>query len=176
MSDTSDSPDDEIEEIEVIEVVTGGVDDEGSMVVDDLVAVVDGEGNVLATDETVTVETPDGDVRVLAEHDRIVQVLLGFTDNALKHSPAGSTVRLRAERDGDGVVLSVTDEGEGIEESDLDRVFERFYRSDAARVRGGGTGLGLAIAKEIVEAHRSAIRVESSPGAGTTFWFELPAA
>ncbi len=125
---------------------------------------------------TLSVDVPEGKVRVLAERDRIVQVLLGLTDNALKHSSAGSTIRLRAEQRAGSVLLSVSDEGEGIEPADLERVFERFYRSDAARAGGGGAGLGLAIAKEIVEAHGSAIHVESTPGAGTTFWFELPAA
>jgi signal transduction histidine kinase len=74
------------------------------------------------------------------------------------------------------VRLAVSDEGEGIAPADLERVFERFYRSDTARVGGSGTGLGLAIAKEIVEAHGSCIRVDSLPGRGSDFWFELPAA
>jgi PAS domain S-box-containing protein len=128
------------------------------------------------SDVTLSVDLPDGDVRVLAERDRIVQVLLGFTDNAVKHSAPGSTVTLLVQRNGDSVRLEVADEGDGIEPAALDRVFERFYRSDAARVGGKGTGLGLAIAKEIVEAHGSVIGVESNPGAGTRFWFDLPAA
>lgn len=127
-------------------------------------------------DVTLAVEVPDADLRVLGERDGIVQVLLGFTDNALKHSPAGATVHLSAERHGEKVRLAVADEGDGIAPGDLDRVFERFYRSDVARVGGKGTGLGLAIAKEIVDAHGSEIRVESEPGGGSTFWFELPAA
>jgi signal transduction histidine kinase len=122
------------------------------------------------------VEAPGDDVRVLADRDRVVQVLLSFTDNALKHSPAGTTIHLRAEAQGDTVRLGVSDEGPGIEPEEIARVFERFYRADAARPGGGGTGLGLAIAKEIVEAHGSTIDVESTPGTGTTFGFELPAA
>jgi signal transduction histidine kinase len=123
----------------------------------------------------LSVEVPDADVRVLADRDRIVQVLLSFTDNALKHSPRGATVHLCAQRHGDAVRLEVADEGAGIEPEELTRVFERFYRSDAARA-GGGAGLGLAIAKEIVDAHGSSIDVRSAPGAGTTFGFELPSA
>jgi len=125
---------------------------------------------------TLTVDLPDGDIRVMADRDRAVQVLLSFTDNALKHSPSGSTVRLRAVRRGDRVLLAVADEGSGINAEELTRVFERFYRADEARAGGGGAGLGLAIAKEIVEAHGSRIEVHSEPGTGTTFGFELPVA
>jgi signal transduction histidine kinase len=123
----------------------------------------------------LALEVPEAGLRVLADRDRIVQVLLCFTDNALKHSPRESTVHLRAGKHGDAVRLEVADEGPGIEPEELSRVFERFYRSDAAR-SGGGAGLGLAIAKEIVEAHGSSIDVVSTPDAGTTFGFELPSA
>ncbi len=122
------------------------------------------------------VDVPDADLRVLADRDRIAQVLLSFTDNAIKHSPQGSTVHLRASHDGDVVRLEVADEGPGIEPEEVTRVFERFYRSGAARAGGTGAGLGLAIAKEIVEAHGSSIDVRSRPGAGTSFAFELPSA
>lgn len=121
------------------------------------------------------VRQPDGGTRVRADRDRIVQVLLSFTDNALKHAPAGSTVHMSAERRGDSVRVSVTDEGPGIPADEIERVFERFYRADSAR-GGAGTGLGLAIAREIVEAHGSTIGVSSEAGTGTTFWFDLPVA
>jgi signal transduction histidine kinase len=113
-------------------------------------------------------------LRVLGDRDRIVQVLLCFADNALRHSPAGSTIRLHASAEGRSVRLAVSDQGCGITAEDLDRVFERFYRIDSSR-GGQGTGLGLAIAKEIVEAHGSAIHVVSQPEVGTEFSFELPA-
>lgn len=121
------------------------------------------------------VRVPDEGALVIGDHDRIVQVLLSFTDNALNHAPAGTTIRLSAEAHGGMVRLEVSDEGSGIEPGEIDRVFERFYRADSAR-EGSGTGLGLAIAKEIVEAHGSSIYVRSQPGAGTTFGFELPSA
>lgn len=121
------------------------------------------------------VEAPDETATVLADRDRIVQVLVSLTDNALKHSSAGMSIRLRAERLDTGVRFAVADEGPGIPPEKLDRVFERFYRGDTAR-EGAGTGLGLAIAKEIVEAHGSRLEVRSAPGEGTTFWFDLPAA
>ncbi len=122
---------------------------------------------------TLAVEVPEAETRVIADRDKIVQVLLSFTDNALKHSEADTTIHLRAIRDGDEVRLEVADEGTGIEADELSRVFERFYRADAARAGGGGTGLGLAIAKEIVEAHQSSIDVRSEPGSGTAFSFTL---
>ncbi|NTU71349.1 MAG: cell wall metabolism sensor histidine kinase WalK [Coriobacteriia bacterium] len=117
-----------------------------------------------------------GDLEVLADRDRIVQVLLGFVDNALKHSPSGSVVHLRAELVGGAVRLAVADEGTGISADEISQVFDRFYRADKARAGGRGAGLGLAIAKEIVEFHGSTITVESAPGTGTTFGFDLPLA
>lgn len=126
------------------------------------------------SDVALLVEAPTG-VSVMADRDRVTQVLVSFTDNALKHSPAGTTIHLRAQPRADMVRFEVADEGPGIAPDELDRVFERFYRADSAR-EGSGTGLGLAIAKEIVEAHGSAITVQSELGAGTIFGFELPVA
>ncbi len=145
----------------------------------DLFADVTGVMRTLAERSGVelTVELADDDLRVLADRDRVVQVLLSFTDNALKHSPGGTRVHLSASAAGkDRVRLSVTDEGPGIAPDEIERVFERFYRADQSRAGSGGTGLGLAIAKEMIEAHGSRIEVTSSPGAGTTFAFELPRA
>jgi signal transduction histidine kinase len=125
---------------------------------------------------TLAVDLPDGDLDVHADRDRIMQVVVCFTDNALKHSPADTTVRLRARRDGDFARIEVSDEGSGIDAEQISHVFDRFYRADAARSGKGGAGLGLAIAKEIVEAHGSTIDVTSRAGAGTTFAFSLPLA
>lgn len=144
----------------------------------DLIGDVAGVMQTLADQQGVrlSVEVADPEIRVNADRDRVVQVLLSFTDNALKHSPRGTTIHLRA-LPGDGQVrFEVADEGPGIAEEEVSRVFERFYRADDSRAGGGGTGLGLAIAKEIVEAHGSVIAVESSAEAGTTFAFALPAA
>ncbi len=119
---------------------------------------------------------PDGDLTVMADRDRIVQVLLGFVDNALKHSTAGGTVQLEARAQGATVGFRVADHGPGVEPDVLPRLFDRFYRADEARSAPRGAGLGLAIAKEIVEAHGSEIVVEETPGGGATFAFDLPAA
>ena len=122
------------------------------------------------------VVVPAEDLDVLADRDRIVQVLLGFVDNALKHSGAGDVVRLEAQRRGQRVIFLVADSGPGVEAEDVPRIFDRFYRADEARSAPRGAGLGLAIAKEIVEAHGSAISVERTPGGGATFTFDLPLA
>lgn len=123
---------------------------------------------------TLSMEADDG-LCVLADRDRIVQVLLSLTDNAVKHSSAGGTVHLAASATASGVRFAVADDGPGIAPDELPRVFERFYQVDAARTSGSGTGLGLAIAKEIIEAHGATIEASSALGEGTTFSFVLPA-
>ena len=113
---------------------------------------------------------------VWADRSRIRQVLTNLVDNAIAYSEAGS-VKCRMRRHRDKVRVEVVDTGRGISEDHLDRIFERFYRVDAARSRKeGGTGLGLSIVKQILQAHGEAIHVESTAGRGTRFWFELPLA
>jgi two-component system phosphate regulon sensor histidine kinase PhoR len=94
----------------------------------------------------------------------------------VKYSQPGGTVFLRAELNGERVRISVADEGIGIPEADLPRIFERFYRADKARSRElGGTGLGLSIVKHIVLLHGGTVEAESEPGKGTTISVLLPA-
>lgn len=132
--------------------------------------------------ECAVVVAPD--VRVLADEDKIGRVLTNLLDNAVKFSPVGGTIVVRAEPvghpppEGGDVIFSVTDEGPGIANSDLPRVFERFFKSDRARERTSrvGAGLGLAIARHLVEAHDGHIWVSSEEGRGATFYFTLPAA
>ena len=120
---------------------------------------------------------PGGDLRALMDRDRIAQVLLGFVDNALKHTPAGGVVTVRAAREGEKVVLGVRDTGAGIPADALAYVFDRFYRAPGQPVGvPKGTGLGLSIAQELVEAHGSTIEVASEPGKGASFSFALPLA
>ncbi|WP_419956242.1 ATP-binding protein [Neobacillus niacini] len=112
---------------------------------------------------------------VLFDPDRIEQVLTNLIDNAIRHTPQGGSVRLLVKADDLGIKVEVSDSGSGIPEEDLPFVFERFYKADKARTRGrAGTGLGLAIAKNIIDAHRGHISVQSKIGQGTTFSFLLP--
>lgn len=111
---------------------------------------------------------------VEADRNRIRQVLINLIDNAIAYSDAGA-VRCRIRRHLDKVRIEVVDNGRGIDEEHLDRLFERFYRVDPDRSRkSGGTGLGLSIVKQIIQAHGEHIHVESTLGRGSRFWFELP--
>src|SRR6185437_10944361 len=99
--------------------------------------------------------SPQPPLLIEADPDRLQQVLLILIDNALKHTASGGSIVLRVERQGNEVHIEVRDTGEGIPADQLPRVFDRFFRGDAARRRavdGGGAGLGLAIARSIVEA------------------------
>ena len=107
---------------------------------------------------------------------RVSQVLFNLFSNALRYTPTGGTITVRAERVGGQVQVAVADTGEGIPPEGLPYVFERFYRADKSRARAsGGSGLGLAIAKQIVEAHGGRIWAKSWVGVGSTFVFTLPA-
>jgi two-component system phosphate regulon sensor histidine kinase PhoR len=103
------------------------------------------------------------------------QAVVNLLDNAIKYSEPGHQVRVTgAAADGE-VTIRIADQGCGIAEEHLSRIFERFYRVDRARSRKlGGTGLGLAIVKHIVQAHRGRVDVESTLGAGSTFTIHLP--
>jgi len=108
------------------------------------------------------------------DRERLGQVIVNLVHNAVKFSPDGGDVVVRV-RGADGVVeVAVIDHGIGIARGDRGRIFERFYKVDRARARGGGTGLGLAIARHVVEGHGGTIRVESQEGAGSTFLVTLP--
>lgn len=112
---------------------------------------------------------------VWADRDRLTQVLDNIISNAIKYSPNGGTITFTLEKRFRQIVVSVKDEGIGIEYDQLDKIFDRFYRVDKARTREvGGTGLGLAITRELVEAHYGRIWANSKVGAGTTIFFSLP--
>lgn len=119
----------------------------------------------------------DGLPPVAVDGDRIGEVLANLLDNALRHTPAGGSVQVRAEGGRDVVQLAVVDSGEGIAPEHLPRVFERFYRVDRGRSRArGGSGIGLAIARALVEAHGGRIHAESDgPGRGSRLVVTLPA-
>jgi two-component system, OmpR family, phosphate regulon sensor histidine kinase PhoR len=119
---------------------------------------------------------PASGPRVRGDEARLGQVLVNLLHNAVKFSEDGGEVVVRVVQDGGDVVTSVTDEGIGIPRVALGRIFERFYKVDRARVRGGGTGLGLAIARHVIQQHGGRIWVESEEGRGSTFSFAIPIA
>ncbi len=114
--------------------------------------------------------------RVLADPRRIRQVLHNLLDNAIKYSKGGQ-ITIACEMEGENVITSVSDQGEGIPPQFLSKIFDRFFQIDGASTRRvGGTGLGLSISRGIIEAHGGKIWVESVVGQGSTFRFTLPLA
>ena len=112
---------------------------------------------------------------VIGDRNQLISAIQNLIDNAINYSGDGTTVTINTEVVGDVIEIQVIDQGIGISESDIDRIFERFYRVDPARSREtGGTGLGLAIVKHIVRIHGGEINVWSSKGVGSTFSIKLP--
>ena len=111
---------------------------------------------------------------VRGDRNRLAQVVGNLLSNAIKYSPEGGVVGLAAERHGQGVRVTVRDEGLGIPSDQQDRIFTKFFRGDAGATGITGTGLGLAVSREIVEAHGGSIGFDSDAGSGSTFWLELP--
>ena len=125
----------------------------------------------------IHVQLPEGLPPVRGDSAQLAEVLQNLLDNALQYTPSGGQIDVTAVSDGREVTFTVADTGIGIPESDLERIFERFYRVDAARSReAGGTGLGLAIARHIVDAHKGRIWVESAVGQGSRFHFSVACA
>jgi len=110
---------------------------------------------------------------VLADKDRVRQIIANLVHNAIKFTRPGGKITITTRTLGGSVVVDIADTGTGISREDLPRVFERFYKGDKARA-GEGTGMGLAIAKHVVEAHEGSIWVRSEEGKGSTFSFSLP--
>ncbi len=142
-------------------------------------------------DETIAVIAPEceqggidvhndiqpGTPLVMADSDRITQVLLNLLDNARRHTSSGGTIRVGATMQGDALRIWVRDTGTGIDPTDLPHIFERFYRADRSRrTSTGGSGLGLSIVKAIITAHGGNIWAESTLGQGTCITFTLPIA
>jgi signal transduction histidine kinase len=128
----------------------------------------------LAEERGVQVALEGEPVIVNGDPDRLQQVVAILVDNAVRHSPRGTTVRLLVARDGTGARVSVTDQGPGIRPEDLPRVFDRFFRAQGAP--DGGSGLGLAIARWIAERHHGRLSAANATGGGAVFTLSLPAA
>jgi two-component system, OmpR family, phosphate regulon sensor histidine kinase PhoR len=117
---------------------------------------------------------PDSEM-VTVDPTKLHDVLRNLIANANTYSPEHTTIRVETARNGSSFVVSVADQGPGIPDDDLSRVFERFYRVDKSRMRDpGGTGLGLAIVKHLVELHRGSVRAENRPEGGTLVIVTLP--
>ncbi|MCI0399556.1 MAG: GAF domain-containing protein [Chloroflexi bacterium] len=120
-------------------------------------------------------EPPTSDGLVVADRGRITQVLDNLIVNAMKFSPDGGDINIQMEDEGPRIIVMVSDEGIGVPQDKLERIFERFYQVDGtSRRRFGGAGIGLAIVKRIVDAHQGQIWVESELNRGSAFYFALP--
>jgi two-component system, OmpR family, sensor histidine kinase KdpD len=123
----------------------------------------------------VQVDCPENLPGVKVDSRLIAEALTQVVENAAKYSPRGSKILIRGRLDGNRLLISVTDEGQGIAPEDMDRIFDNLYRSRLPNIHSTrGTGMGLVIARGMIEAHGGKIRVESAPGQGANFIFELP--
>lgn len=133
--------------------------------------------NLNANEKHITIVTNVGESEevLLIDEERIRQIVTNLLNNAIRYSPEGSQIDINLNETDRAVQISVSDNGPGIPDSDIEFVFNRFYRVDSSRDRAsGGRGLGLSIAKEFVEAHGGNIWVESDYGNGSQFTFEIP--
>jgi two-component system OmpR family sensor kinase len=124
----------------------------------------------------VDFSNPDEEIYALGDNDRIHQVVANLLANARTHTPAGTKIDVSVIQSEDGVRIRIADNGPGLSEKDQSRIFERFYRADASRVRtdGEGTGLGLSIVDAVMRAHAGQVSVESELGKGAAFTLFFP--
>ncbi len=125
--------------------------------------------------QRIDVTIAPGAETVRADPAKLHDALRNLVANAITYAPEQSTIHIRAQRANDSMTITVADEGPGIPDEDLSRVFERFYRVDKSRARDpGGTGLGLAIVKHLIELHGGTVRAENSPDGGARFTITIP--
>jgi signal transduction histidine kinase len=123
---------------------------------------------------TVRCEHPEANEKIVLDADKIKQVLRNLLSNAIKFSPEGGTIDITTFNKADSIVVSVRDQGTGIPQNDLRKVFDKFVQSSKTKSGAGGTGLGLAICQEIIDAHKGRIWAENNPDVGANFLFEIP--
>ncbi len=117
----------------------------------------------------------DQDIDFFGDRKQLVMAISNLIENAINYSPERTTVNVLLKKNAEIAEIAITDQGVGIAEADLERIFERFYRVDSARSRDtGGTGLGLSIVKHVISNHGGDIQVWSAPGTGSTFTVQLP--
>jgi two-component system, OmpR family, sensor histidine kinase SenX3 len=170
--------------LELSEIEAGSERNLDSVRLADVVSDAVGRAVELAAQHDITISTLDPVDRagpraeqlvVTGDRRQLASAVGNVVENAVKYSDPGDVVQVRVRRDGDIGEIAVIDEGVGIPQQDLDRVFERFYRVDRARSRStGGTGLGLSIVRHVANNHQGTISVESVEGEGTTFVLRLP--
>ena len=150
--------------------------DPGSESVDlsEMCRMVAGQQEYAAEEKDIGIVTDIEDgISVRGDEAMLIRVLLNLVDNAIKYGRTGGYVRIALERRGDEAVMSVADDGEGISEKDLARIWERFYRVDPSRSEEG-SGLGLSMVEALVKAHGGRVEAESVPGEGSCFRVYLP--
>lgn len=129
------------------------------------------------TEKSIHVKLEIQPVLVLGDPNRLIQVMVNLLINAVTYSSSQTVITIRLLVEDNQAIIQVVDQGIGIEETEIERLFERFYRVDRARSRNsGGTGLGLSIVKHLIEAHHGRVEVDSTVGVGTTFTIYLPLA
>jgi signal transduction histidine kinase len=124
----------------------------------------------------LVLQVPDEPIFVCGDVVRLEQVVVNLVSNAIKYSPRGGTIRVVVEKTATDAILSVSDEGVGIPERDVDVIFEPFHRAGPSRDLAPGAGLGLSILARIVRAHGGRVEVQSKVGRGSTFYVVLPLA
>lgn len=128
-----------------------------------------------AEQQGISIECGEATGTILGDSERLVQVIVNLTGNAIKFSPRNSTVSLQVESDDEQIVFSIIDRGRGVPKEMRSSIFEQYVQTSTADGRRGkGTGLGLSICKSIVEAHGGTIGVDSEEGSGSRFWFSVP--
>ena len=134
--------------------------------------------NIKASQKQITINLNClDDLKINANTLLLEQAVFNLIDNAIKYSEPDNTIKITAQESEKEILISVQDNGCGIEQKHLSRLFERFYVVDKSRSRKlGGTGLGLAIVKHIAQLHKGSVSVESTPGKGSTFTIHLPIA
>jgi two-component system sensor histidine kinase SenX3 len=147
-----------------------------SVDIDDVVQQAISNSQIHAMDRNIELRRgAPSNATVIGDRNQLIIAITNLIENAINYSGDGTMVTINTERDGDVVKIDVIDQGIGISETEVDRIFERFYRVDPARSREtGGTGLGLAIVKHIVRIHGGEINVWSTQGVGSTFSIRLP--
>jgi len=130
----------------------------------------------LAKDKNIKIVNKIKDFTLEGNRQTLVELIIIFLDNAIKYSPENTEVTLTSQKTDRYVLISIADQGIGVEEKDIHHLFDRFYRADKSRTKFdvAGYGLGLSIAKQVVDRHNGSIKVKSKSGEGTTFTVQLP--